>query len=608
MQEPHIEGPATHDDPESCTGAREGDGEALTGARTGAVLSREIVQFGAPTPLTEAEGYTARGRYCESSDGPTRSKARCTCGTSLRENREIPESPAADGAAGRAGKAMRRTPAMHDTGKSDRPVVPTKPPNKTGQPAMEVAEGRGLARGNTDEQNVPRTQCRICANSALGRVRQVATRDKGTRFTALLHHINVERLRTAYHALKKDAAPGVDGVMWRQYGEHLEENLQELHARVHRGAYRAKPSRRAYIPKADGRQRPLGIAALEDKVVQRAVVEVLNAIYEADFKGFSYGFRPGRGQHDALDSLAVGILRRKVNWVLDADVRGFFDAIDHGWMVKFVEHRVGDRRILRLIQKWLSAGVMENGKWTQSAVGSPQGATISPLLANLYLHYVLDLWAERWRKRSARGDVIIVRYADDFILGFQHRDEAERFLTDLRERLAQFRLELHPEKTRLIAFGRYALERRHERGLAGAPETFQFLGLTHICGRSRSGQFLLHRHTERKRMVAKLHEVSTELQRRRHQTITEQGAWLGAVVRGHCAYYGVPTNSQAIAAFRTQVARRWMRSLRRRSQRHCLNWRRMGRLVTRWLPPAHLVHPWPEERFGVSTRGKSPVR
>jgi len=420
--------------------------------------------------------------------------------------------------------------------------------------------------------------------------------------------VNVERLRTAYHALKKDAAPGVDGVTWQHYGEHLEENLRDLHARLHRGAYRARPSRRVYIPKADGRQRPLGIAALEDKVVQRAVVEVLNAIYEADFKGFSYGFRPGRGQHDALDALAVGILRKKVNWVLDADVRGYFDAIDHEWLVKFVAHRVGDRRILRLIQKWLSAGVMENGNWTPSEVGSPQGATVSPLLANLYLHYVLDLWAERWRKQHARGDVIIVRYADDFILGFQHRDEAERFLAELRERLAQFRLELHPDKTRLIAFGRYALERRQERGLAGAPETFSFLGLTHICGRSRSGQFLLHRHTERKRMVAKLRAVSTELQRRRHQTIIEQGVWLGAVVRGHHAYYGVPTNSHAIASFRTQVARSWMRSLRRRSQRHRLNWQRMRRLAARWLPPAHIVHPWPEQRFSVRTRGKSPVR
>ena len=497
---------------------------------------------------------------------------------------------------------------MHHTGKSDRSVVPTKLPNKAGRPAAEVAEGRGLAKGNTDGQNASRTQSRTGARSALDRVCEAAARNKEMRFTALLHHVDVDRLRTAYHALKKDAAPGVDGVTWRQYGEHLEESLRDLHARLHRGAYRAKPSRRAFIPKADGRQRPLGIAALEDKIVQRAVVEVLNAIYEADFLGFSYGFRPGRSQHEALDALAVGILRKKVNWVLDADIRGFFDAIDHGWLVKFVEHRVGDRRVLRLIRKWLGAGVMENGKWTQSEVGSPQGATVSPLLANLYLHYVFDLWIQRWRAKEARGDVIIVRYCDDFIVGFQHQSDAERFLTELRERLEKFKLELHPGKTRLIAFGRYALLRRRQRGLTGKPETFNFLGLTHIGGRSRTGGFLLHRQTERKRMTAKLHSVKTEMKRRRHQSIAQQGEWLGAVIRGHCAYYGVPTNSDAIAAFRTQVTRAWYRSLRRRSQRSRLTWPRMQRHTARWLPPAHIVHPWPEQRFDIRTQGKSPVR
>ena len=607
MKEPHIEGPATHDDPESCTDAREDVGEALTGAHTGAVLSRER-QSGAPTPLTEAEGHTSRGRQRESSIGPARSETRDTCGTSMRENREIPVSLAADGAAGRAGKAMRRTPAMHETGKSDRSVVPTKPPNKAGRPAAEGAEGRDLAKGNTTEPNALRTQCRTGAPSALDRVRQAATRNKRMRFTALLHHVDVDRLRAAYRALKKDAAPGVDGVTWRRYGEQLEANLRELHARLHRGAYRARPSRRVFIPKADGRQRPLGIAALEDKVVQRAVVDVLNAIYEVDFLGLSYGFRPGRSQHDALDALTVGILRKKVNWVLDADIRGYFDAIDHGWLVKFIEHRVGDRRVLRLIQKWLGAGVMENGKWTPSEVGSPQGATVSPLLANIYLHYVLDLWVRRWRTQQARGDVVVVRYADDFILGFQHREDAERCLAELRERLAKFALELHSEKSRLIAFGRFALERRQERGLTGAPETFQFLGFTHVCGRSRSGGFLLHRRTARKRMVAKLREVKAEMQRRRHQSIPKQGAWLGSVVRGHCAYYGVPTNSPSLTTFRTQVARSWMRSLRRRSQRHRLNWTRMNRLLEQWLPAARIVHAWPEERFAVRTQGKSPVR
>jgi RNA-directed DNA polymerase len=608
MKEPHIEGVATHDDPESCTDGREAGGEALTGARTGSVLSRENRQSGAPTSLSETEGDTTRGRHRESLGGPARSQTRSTCGTSSRENREVPRSLAADGAAGRAGKAEGQTPAMHDQGKSDRPVVPTKPPNRAGQPATEAAEGRDLAKGNTDGQNAPRTQRRISAPSALDRVREAAARNKGMRFTALFHHVDVDRLRTAFRALRKDAAPGVDGVTWQQYVEHLEENLRDLHRRLHQGAYRARPSRRAYIPKADGRQRPLGIAALEDKLVQRAVVEVLNAIYETDFLGFSYGFRPRRSQHNALDALAVGIFQQKVNWVLDADIRGFFDAIDHGWLAKFVEHRVGDRRVLRLIQKWLAAGVMENGKWTESEVGSPQGATVSPLLANIYLHYVLDLWVQQWRKRQARGDIIIVRYADDFIVGFQHRTDADRFLTELRDRLAKFRLELHPDKTRLIAFGRFALLDRRRRGQAGSPETFNFLGFTHICGQQFNGEFKVRRHTMRTRMTAKLHEVKAEMQSRRHQPISDQGRWLSAVVRGHNAYYGVPANYHAVDAFRTGVAKNWYRSLRRRGQRRPITWDRMRRLIARWLPTTRIVHPWPGQRLRVNTRGKSPVR
>lgn len=609
MKEPHIEGVATHDDPESCVGTREDVGEALTGARAGTVLSRENKQSRAPTPFFEAEGNTARGRKRESSGGPARSETRCTYGTFPRENREIPVPLAADGAAGRAGKADGRTPAMHGAGKSDRPIVATKPPNNAGQlPAAEAVERRGLTKGNMDEQNAPRTQSRTSAPSALGRVREAAARNKAMRFTALLHHVDVDRLRTAFHALKKDAAPGVDGVTWEQYAEALEANLADLHRQLHQGAYRARPSRRVYIPKADGRQRPLGISSLEDKVVQRAVVEVLNAVYETDFLGFSYGFRPGRNQHNALDALHIGIRHRKVNWVLDADIRGFFDAIDHGWMVKFLEHRVGDRRVLRLVQKWLRAGVMEEGKWAESKVGSPQGATVSPLLANIYLHYALDLWVQQWRKRQARGAVIIVRYADDFVVGFQHRNDAEQFREDLRERLAKFRLELHPDKTRLIAFGRFALQKRQNRGKSGSPETFNFLGFTHVCGCTRAGAFLLARRTMRKRMTAKLHEVSAEMQRRRHHSIADQGRWLGAVLRGYYAYYGVPTNHHALDSFRTAVARNWHRSLRRRSQRRRLDWRRMSRVVARWLPSAHIVHPWPEQRFKVITLGKSPVR
>jgi RNA-directed DNA polymerase len=350
------------------------------------------------------------------------------------------------------------------------------------------------------------------------------------------------------------------------------------------------------------------VPTLEDKIVQRAVVAVLNAVYETDFLGFSYGFRPGRSPHWALDALTVGIMTKKVNWVLDADIRGFFDAIDHGWLVKFVEHRVADRRVLRLIQKWLSAGVMENGKWAETEMGSPQGATVSPLLANIYLHYVLDLWVQQWRKRHSSGDIVIVRYADDFIVGFQHRNDAERFLHELRERLAKFKLELHPDKTRLIAFGKHTLSGRLDRGTRTAAETFNFLGFTHISARTRKGRFLLRRQTMRKRMTAKLREVKAEAQRRRHQPVPEQGRWLGAVVRGHLAYYGVPTNSHALRTFRTQVARSWYRALRRRSQRRRLNWARMRKLVDRWLPPARPTHPWPDERFNVRTRGKSPVR
>jgi RNA-directed DNA polymerase len=608
MKESHIEGVATHDDPESCADGCEAGREALTGAHTGSVLSREITISEEPTLLCKAEGETSQRRYSKSQGGLARSQTRHMCGTSLRENREIPSSPVADGATGRSGKAFGQTPEMHGGGKSDRFVLPTKSPNKTEGAVAEAMEGRSLIKGNTGKQNAPRTQSRLGAHSALDRVRKVAKTDKKIRFTALLHHVSIDRLRAAYFSLKKDAAAGVDGVTWKHYGERLEENLQGLHTRVHSRAYRAKPSRRVYIPKSDGRQRPLGIAALEDKVLQRAVVEVMNAIYESDFLGFSYGFRPGRGAHDALDALAVGILRKKVNWVLDADIRGFFDAIDHEWLVKFIEHRIADRRVLRLIQKWLRAGVVEQGKRLATDVGSPQGATVSPLLANICMHYALDLWAEQWRRKRGHGDIVIVRYADDFLLGFQHRTDALQFLTELRERLARFKLELYPDKTRLLCFGRYASSRRKERGQSGAPQTFDFLGLTHYCGCSRNGKFLLQRRTMRTRLRDKVRDITLELRRRLHQTIEQQGRWLGSVVRGHYAYYGVPTNIYALEAFRQAVTKCWYRSLRRRSQRHRLNWVRMHRLAVRWLPTARIVHPWPEQRFDVRTRDKSPVQ
>jgi group II intron reverse transcriptase/maturase len=530
---------------------------------------------------------------------------------------------------------------MNGRGKSDSSVRPEKSPNKDGplkrrgyggpysgtkaetpdtakgrptasttkaSPTAEEMEGRGLTKGNSLERNAHRTQRRGSAYSALERVRQAARKDSGQRFTALLHHVyDVDRLRAAYLALKRDAAAGVDGETWQHYGEALEENLRDLADRLKRGAYRAKPVRRTYIPKADGRQRPLGVPALEDKIVQRAVVEVLNAIYEEDFLGFSYGFRPGRSPHLALDALSTGILTKKVNWVLDADLRDFFGTLVHEWLVKFIEHRVADRRVVRLIQKWLNAGVLENGKRTRSEVGTVQGGSVSPLLANVYLHYVFDLWVQQWRKRHARGDVVVTRFADDFVVGFQHRYEAERFLAELRKRFAEFGLELHPEKTRLLEFGAFAAYNRLKRG-EGKPETFSFLGLTHICGRKQSGRFTVLRQTMRQRFQAKLKSVKAEMKRRRHLPIREQGAWLRSVVGGHIRYYGVPMNGPAIGAFRWQVGWLWWRSLKRRSQKHRLPWLRMKKLIDRWLPPARICHPYPLVRLGVITQGKSRMR
>jgi RNA-directed DNA polymerase len=494
---------------------------------------------------------------------------------------------------------------MNGHGKSDSPVVPRNSPNKgDGQrpPPAEGREARGLAKGNSPEQTMLRTQGRLCVQQALGRVRQAAQKDKGLRFTALLHHIySPDTLREAYFGLKRDAAPGVDGQTWQQYGENFEAKLLGLSQRLKRGAYRAKPSRRAYIPKADGRQRPLGVTALEDKIVQRATVEVLNAIYEGDFLGFSYGFRPGRGPHQALDALYTGLLTRKVNWVLDADIRGFFDALDREWLIKFLEHRIADRRVLRLIRKWLNAGVLEDGKRTFSKTGTVQGGSISPLLANVYLHYVFDLWTQQWRNRQAKGDVIVVRYADDFLVGFQSKTEAEAFLVALRERLTRFGLELHPDKTRLIEFGPFADHNRRGRG-QGKPETFNFLGFTHICSRKRSnGRFTVLRQTQRSRLQGKLAEVKAQLKQRMHDPVPELGQWLGSVLRGHLQYYGVPMNAPALNLFRFQVARLWYRTLCRRSQKGRVLWERMKRLIERYLPPARICHPYPLRRMGVIT-------
>lgn len=496
---------------------------------------------------------------------------------------------------------------MNGRGKSDSSIVPTKLPNNAATRAAEAMEGRGLAKGNSLECNARRTQCRGSATSALERVRQAARRDRQQRFTALLHHVyDIERLRAAYLGIRRDAAAGVDGETWRHYGQNLEVNLQDLAARLKRGAYRAQPVRRAYILKTDGRQRPLGVPTLEDKIVQRSVVEVLNAIYEPDFLGFSYGFRPGRSPHQALDALAVGITTRKVNWVLDADIRSFFDTLKHEWLVKFVEHRVADQRIVRLIQKWLAAGVLEDGRRAQSEEGTVQGGSISPLLANLYLHYVFDLWIRQWRRRHAHGDVVVVRFADDFVVGFEHRSEAEQFLAELRVRFTQFGLELHSEKTRLLRFGR-AAARAWARG-GPRPATFDFLGFTHCCGKTRKGWFTVLRLTMRKRWQAKLREVKAELSRRMHSPVREQAVYVRAVVLGHARYYGVPMNGAAIGAFRHAVGRVWWCVLRRRSQRHHLAWRRMRVVLDRWLPPARICHPYPLVRLGVITQGRSRMR
>lgn len=500
---------------------------------------------------------------------------------------------------------------MNGGGKSDGRTVPAKRANKGGgapSPAERV-EGRRPAKGNSGQQNRHRAQERERLQHALDRVRQKASKEKETQFTTLWHHVyDVGRLREAYFRLQRRSAPGVDGETWEDYGRNLEANLEDLSARLKRGAYRAKPVRRVYIPKSDGRERPIGVPALEDKIAQRATVEVLNAIYETDFLGFSYGFRPGRSQHDALDAVVVGIERTNVNWVLDADIRGFFDAISHEWLVKFVEHRIGDKRVIRHVKKWLKAGVMEDGTWRESEQGSPQGGSISPLLANVYLHYVLDLWVAQWRRRHAKGDMIIVRYADDFIVGFQHRADAERFQRELAERLRHFELELHPEKTRLIEFGRFAEKNQDRRG-GPRPPTFEFLGFAHYCGKNRKGGFTVKRRSSSKRMQRTLVKISKELRRRWCMAVSEQGAWLRRVVQGWLQYHAVPHNYAALSRFHHEVGQRWFKALRRRSQRGSrLKWQRMARLIARWLPRPRILHPYPYERLRVRTRGRSPVR
>ena len=487
----------------------------------------------------------------------------------------------------------------HGREKSDSAIVAMKPANKAGQPAAEWVEPRAGAEGNTVEPRTRRTPSRESVSQGLDHVRHAAKARKKQRFTALLHHVSVDLLKDAYFWLKRNAAPGVDGVTWQDYAQDLEANIVDLHARIHRGVYRALPSRRKYIAKPDGRKRPLGIAALEDKIAQRALVEVLNVIYEQDFLGFSYGFRPERGQHDALDALAAAVTRMKVNWILDADIQSFFDSVSHDWLVRFVEHRVGDQRVIRLIRKWLKAGVMEEGEVTPTETGTPQGAVASPVLANIYLHYVFDLWAERWRHHHAHGTVIFVRYADDIVCGFEHEADAQRFHAELQQRMEKFALSLHPDKTRLIEFGRLAATNRARHGL-GKPETFTFLGFVHICGRSRRGLFQLKRKSRRDRMRAKLRAIKEEMRRRMHEPIPQQGQWLRQVVRGYFAYHAVPTNVASLSAFRHQVADLWRRALQRRGQKDSTTWWRIALLAAAFLPVPRILHPWPDARFAVT--------
>lgn len=517
-------------------------------------------------------------------------------GNSMCENRETP-MVSDSSRVGPAGEGESHTTSMNARGESDERVVPTRRSNEEEESLEESVEGSRSTKGNTEETHTRRTQGRERVSQGLGGVREAARRDKRQKFTALLHHVTTELLEASYQKLKKQAAPGVDGVTWQEYGEGVEEKLRDLHDRIHKGSYRAQPSRRTYIPKADGRQRPLGIAALEDKIVQQAVVTVLNEIYEEDFLGFSYGFRPGRSQHDALDALAVGIRRKKVNWILDLDVRGFFDHVSHEWLIQFVEHRIADRRILRLIQKWLKAGVSEEGEWKETKIGTPQGAVASPLLANIYLHYVFDLWVNQWRRRKAQGDMIVVRYADDAVLGFERRSEAEAFLEQLRERMQKFGLELHPEKTRLMEFGRFARD-NWKSGGGGKPGTFDFLGFTHICGKTKKGGwFTVRRQTVKKRLRSKLQAIGQELRKRWHERIAETGKWLRSVVQGYFNYHAVPGNFRALQTFRREVARAWLAALRRRSQRHDMTWERFNRIADHFLPQARILHPAPGVRF-----------
>lgn len=604
MKESYSEGLASPTGLEPCVQPRKGCDEASAEERAGRPSNREI-----GSQHWDADASAER-RKATLEEPPTRGSAGSHAvqdpgmhGNIPHGNREIPGPTEMREHLGPRREPARGTTAMNGTGKSDNLVVPENPPNEaSGAPlAEEAGEGRRLAEGNRPQRPRSRAQHRIDLQAKLEPVRQAAGANPALRFTSLWHHVyDVDRLRAAYFELKEEAAPGVDGTTWSAYGARLESHLQDLSGRLRRGAYRAKPVKRAYVPKGEGRERPIGIPVLEDKLVQRAAAEVMGAVFEMDFKGFSYGFRPKRSAHQALDALTVGITRKKVNWVLDADIRGFFDTLDHEWVVKFIEHRISDERVIRHVKKWLKAGVMEDGRWSSAEWGTPQGGSISPLLANVYLHYVFDQWVAAWRRREARGDMIVVRYADDFVVGFEHRDDADRCLAALRERFAKFHLELHPEKTRLLEFGRFAARDRARRG-EGKPATFDFLGFTHICGRTRTGKFKVLRQTVKKRMRAKLKVIKAELARRMHDPVPVVGGWLRAVLHGYYRYFAVPGNGWALESFRNQIVRLWRHSLSRRSQTGHVRWDRMHRLAVIWLPTPRILHPYPSQRLGVIT-------
>ena len=594
MKEPYEKGVAIHSAPSFAVFAARRTSKRKQGHRRAGYRASKKSNRDADA-VDKAEGNMA-GSANASSQPVLRSRRPQARLETLCTNRETSEMPGSEPHNRPVGEGQRRAARMHVFEESDSGAVPMNHSNKDGRSLAENEEGRPLIKENTHPSSTPSTQSEIGVSQGLASVRKAARERKDLKFTALLHHLTVALLRESFYALKRRASPGVDGVTWREYETGLEDRLVDLHYRVHRGAYRAQPSRRVYIPKPDGRKRPLGVAALEDKVVQQAVVTILNQIYEGDFRGFSYGFRPRRSQHQALDALYVGITRKKVNFLLDCDIRGFFDNLSHEWLLKFVQHRVADRRILRLIQKWLKAGVLEDGEWKDTLMGTPQGSVISPLLANIYLHYVFDLWVDAWRKKCARGDVVVVRYADDNVLGFQHRAEADRFLENFRERLGKFGLELHPDKTRLIEFGKFAEQDRERRG-EGKPETFDFLGFTHISGKDRNGNFALKRKTISKRMRTKLEEIKQQLRERMHERVALTGKWLRSVVQGYFNYHAVPGNTESLCIFRYRVTRLWRQVLRRRGQKHHLNWARMVSLVNRWLPQPRVLHPYPRVRF-----------